>query len=905
MLNTGTILFISFAYLSLLFAIAYYGDKRADQKRSIISNAYIYALSMAVYCTAWTFYGSIGLAAGTGIGFLPIYLGPTLMIMLGWQVLRKIIRISKIHHLTSIADFVASRYGKSMALGIITTIIAVLGVVPYISLQLKAISTSLLILRGYSSFSIPEHFASIPFFQDIAFYITIVLAVFAILFGTRHLDATERHEGLVAAIAFESIVKLAAFIAVGVFVTYFIFDGFGDIAARAASDESLRKLFVMDPQQGNISYIDWTMYLFISMAAVIFLPRQFQVAVVENVNEDHMNKAIWLFPLYLLAINIFVLPIAFGGLLLFKGQSVDPDFFSLVIPMFNYHKALALFVFIGGTSAATGMVIVETIALSTMICNELVMPILLRWPIQSQFPGNDMRRRILLVRRGSIVLLLLLGYTYFRYVGEYYTLVSIGLTSFSAIALFAPAIIAGIFWRDGTRAGAICGLIGGFILWSYTLILPSLFQTALLPQNFVTKGPFGIEWLHPQHLFGLQGFNPISHGVFWSMLVNVVLYVGVSVLTTPSSREHTQATLFVDVFKLSEQADDASYRKITAYIPDLRSLLGGILGHKRTEAVIADYARRHKIDIKGTLKADPGMVNHAEKVLGGVIGSVSAHVMVSSVVKEEPLGIQEVMNILDETKQVIAYSRELERVTTELQVANQQLKQLDTMKDEFIATVTHELRTPLTSIRSLTDILHENPDLAPDQRRRFTGIIIQEAERLTRLINQVLDFQRLEMDKVELQLSAIDLVDVVSDALDSTKLMMSEQKVRLNLDIKDRPLMVNGDRDRLIQVMLNLISNAVKFCEEEQGVIHIAAYKQKNYHARIDIRDNGPGINAEDLQLVFDRFWQARKRTGQRASGSGLGLAIAKQIVERHQGRIWVESQLGKGSTFSLTLPLF
>lgn len=903
MLNTGNILFISFSYLSLLFAIAYFGDKRADQNRSIISNAYIYALSLAVYCTAWTFYGSIGLAARTGVGFLPTYLGPTLTMTLGWFVLYKIIRISKIHHLTSIADFVASRYGKSMALGIITTIIAVLGVVPYISLQLKAISNSLLILKGYPSVRISEHFASIPFFADIAFYITIVLAIFAVLFGTRHLDATERHEGLVAAIAFESIVKLAAFLAVGVFVTYSIFDGFSDIAVKTAEDETLRRLFIMDPLHNNLSYTDWTMYLLISMFAVIFLPRQFQVAVVENVNENHLNKAVWLFPLYLLAINIFVLPIAFGGLLLFKGQAVDPDFFSLVIPLLNEHKALALFVFIGGTSAATGMVIVETVALSTMICNELVMPILLRLPFYNYLPGINIRYLILLIRRGSIALVLLLGYTYFRYVGEFYTLVSIGLTSFSAIAQFAPAIIGGIFWKDGTRIGAICGLVGGFILWTYTLILPSLFQTGIFPQTFVISGPFGVEWLHPQHLFGLREFNPISHGVFWSMLVNLALYIGVSVFTTPTSREHTQANLFVDVFKFSEMADDASYRKITAYIPDLRSLLAGILGKERAEAAIAEYARRHDIDISGKLKADPGMVSHAEKILGGVIGSVSAHVMVSSVVKEEPLGIREVLNILDETKQVIAYSKELESVMSELKMANQRLQQLDSMKDEFIATVTHELRTPLTSIRSLTDILHENPELKLEQRQRFTGIIIQEAERLTRLINQVLDFQRLESDGAEIQLTATDLVDVMRDAIDSTKLMAAESKVHVELNIVRPSLMVKGDRDRLIQVILNLISNAVKFCKEDQGVIHIAAYKE-NDQARIDIKDNGSGIPPEDLHMVFERFWQVRKRSGQRPSGSGLGLAIAKQIIEKHHGKIWVKSQLGQGSTFSITLPL-
>jgi Na+/proline symporter/nitrogen-specific signal transduction histidine kinase len=903
MLNIGTILFVSFAYLGLLFAIAYYGDKRADQQRSIISNPYIYALSLAVYCTAWTFYGSVGMATGSGIGFLPIYIGPTLMATLGWLVLRKIIRISKIHHITSIADWIASRYGKSMALGVLATIIAVLGVVPYISLQLKAISNSLMILRGYPSIASPAHLTASPFFADMAFYITIVLAVFAILFGTRHLDATERHEGLVAAIAFESIVKLAAFIAVGVFVTYTVFDGFGDIAARAADSKTLRQLFVMDPAQGHLSYTDWSTYLFISMMAVVFLPRQFQVAVVENVNEKHLHQAIWFFPLYLLAINVFVLPIAFGGALHFSGQEVDPDFFALALPMAFQKETLALLVFIGGTSAATGMVIVETVAMSTMICNELAIPVLLRLPFKRQAPRGDMSRLILRVRRAAIVLILLLGYTYFRYVGEFYTLVSIGLTSFSAIAQFAPAIIGGLFWKEGTRAGAISGLAAGFIVWSYTLIVPALCHTGILPLALITAGPFGLDWLNPHHLFGLHGFNQISHAVFWSMLINLAMYVGVSLFTVPTAMEHTQASLFVDVFKFSERGDDSAYRRITAMIPDLRSLLAGVLGTERAEMVISGYARQHQIDLKGELKADPGLVSHAEKVLGGVIGSVSAHVMVASVVKEEPLGVQEVMEILDETRQAIAYGKELERVTTELQAANEKLKALDQMKDEFMATVTHELRTPLTSIRSLTGILHDNPDLEAQQRLRFSGIIIQEGERLTRLINNVLDFQRLESDKIEMQLARVDLMEVIRDAVESTKLMVAENKVHLFLHLKETRIVVQGDRDRLIQVMLNLISNGVKFCRPETGTIDIKAYREKG-QARIDVQDNGPGIRPEDQPLVFERFWQARGLTGERPSGSGLGLAIAKQIVERHQGRIWVASQIGAGSTFSLTLPL-
>ncbi len=899
MIKTSIVLTISFGYLCLLFAIAYYGDKRADENRSIISNPYIYALSLAVYCTAWTFYGSVGFAARSGLGFLPIYLGPTLMASLGWLVLRKIIRISKIHRITTISDFIASRYGKSMTMGAIVAIIAVLGVIPYISLQLKAISSSLLILTK----SLPVQHAHIPVFTDTAFYATIILAIFAILFGTRHLDATERHEGMVAAIAFESIVKLSAFLAVGVFVTFFIYDGFGDLAARANENEGLRRLFTMDTEAGALAYADWSIYLFLSMTAVLFLPRQFQVAVVENVNEDHLNKAIWLFPLYLLAINIFVLPVAFGGALHFVGQDMDADFFALTMPMIENQKWLALFVFIGGTSAATGMVIVETIALSTMICNELVMPTLLRLPIRRLTQRKDFSGFILATRRGGIVLVLLLGYAYFRYVGEFYSLVSIGLMSFSAIAQFTPSILGGIFWKSGTRSGALSGLVAGFLVWGYTLMLPSLCQAGILPETFVTQGPWGIELLKPLHLFGLQGFNHISHAVFWSMLLNLSMYIGVSMFSVQSAIEHSQANLFVDVFKFSEQSQESHIWRGTAFVPDLRSLLGAVLGKSRANDVIATYAKRNKINMNQRLKADPGMVSYAEKILAGTIGSASAHVMVSSVVKEEPLAIQDVMKILDETRQAIAYSRDLEKATAELKAANEQLKALDNLKDEFISTVTHELRTPLTSVRSLAGILHDNPDLEVEQRNRFSGIIIQEGERLTRLINQVLDFQKIESGSIAMQIAPVDLKEVIQDALTSTRQLIGENRIQVRLDLSGNVPTIQGDKDRLIQVMLNLISNAVKFCNQENGIIQIELFSYKN-QARINVTDNGEGISRENLDVVFERFWQVRNNTKGRPTGSGLGLAIAKQIIDRHYGKIWVESQLGQGATFSLTLPL-
>src|SRR5437667_7231377 len=647
MLTAPVIVIASFAYVGLLFAIAYYGDSLADAGRSIISNPYIYALSLAVYCTSWTFYGSVGRAATSGIGFLPIYLGPTLMAALWWYVMLKIIRISKQNRITSIADFVASRYGKSQMLGGLVTIIAVVGIIPYIALQLKAISGTFLIVLQYPAFTTPENQGAPLFLGDNTFYIAMLLAAFTILFGTRHLDATERHEGLVAAIAFESLVKLLAFIAVGLFVTFWLYDGFGDIFGRAGQTPQLSALLTLGGESG--SYATWASLTFLSMAAIMFLPRQFQVTVVENVDERHLTKAIWLFPLYLLAINIFVLPITFGGLLHFPDGTVDADTFVLTLPIVERQPWLALFAFIGGLSAATGMVVVETIALSTMVCNDLVMPVLLRLRALRLTERRDLSGLLLGIRRGAIVLILVLGYLYFYLAGEAYALVSIGLISFAAVAQFAPAILGGIFWKGGTRAGALSGLLAGFGVWLYTLLLPALARSGWLPIGLLDDGPFGIELLKPLQLFGLAGLDQISHAMIWSMIANVGAYVAVSLCVSPSADEHRQASLFVDVFRHTGGPGGARFWRGTASVPDLYSVLARFLGTGTADGVFHGYAAARGLRWPtDTLVADAELVHQVEVQLAGAIGAASARIMVGSVVKEEALSIEEVREILDE-----------------------------------------------------------------------------------------------------------------------------------------------------------------------------------------------------------------------------------------------------------------
>ena len=898
MLSPGFVLFLSAAYLGLLFAVARFGDARADAGKSIIS-ANVYALSLAVYCTSWTFYGSVGRATSGGLSFLTIYIGPTLM-LLCVGVIVKMIRISKAQRITSIADFIASRYGKSQLLAGLVTVIAVIGVVPYIALQLKAVAASLQILLDTSG----DEF--LPGMIDSTFIIAALLAVFTILFGTRHLDATERHEGMVAAVAFESVIKLVAFLAVGVFVTYGMFGGFSDLFQRAAAVPELARLLQMDSSRSGT----WTALILLSGLAIIFLPRQFQIIVVENVDEAHLKRAVWLFPLYLVAINIFVLPLALGGLLHFPGQGLNPDTFVLTLPLAHGAEALALLVFIGGLSAATGMVIVETIALSTMVCNDLVMPWLLRTRWFGVAERKDLSGLLLGIRRAAIVVILLLGYIYFRAAGEAYALVGIGLISFAAVAQFAPAMFGGMYWKLGTRAGAVAGLLGGFAVWTYTLLLPSFAKSGWIASGFVEQGLWGIHALRAQALFGLSGLDEISHSLWWSMLANIGLYVLVSLYSRPDAVEAGQAEHFVDIFRHGSRDTDARLWRGTASADELVGLLERFLGPARANQQLATYAAAQGVGDWHALPADVGFVRFAEAQLSGAIGSASARVMLASVAREEDLGLEEVLDILDEATQVRAYSRELESksqaleaATAELREANERLRELDRMKDDFISTVTHELRTPLTSIRALSEMLHDDPKMDLVDRKRFLGIIVSETERLTRLINQILDLAKLESGRAEWTTSAVDLGEVARETMESLGQLFRDKGVTLEGEIPAQGPVVLADRDRLTQVMINLLSNAVKFVPGDTGLVQVRVIIHDS-EVRVEVADNGPGLTMEECSVIFEKFRQGGNTMTDKPQGTGLGLPISRQIVESFGGNLWVESRPGAGAKFIFTVPL-
>ncbi len=892
---------VSFAYLALLFAVAYWGDRRAAQGRSVIGSPWVYALSMAVYCTAWTYFGSVGRAASSGVWFLPIYLGPMLAMILAWVVVRKMIRIAKTYRITSIADFVSSRYGKSPALAGLVTLITVVGIVPYIALQLKGISV------GYAVMTTSPQMTVVPegaWWQDSTLYLALALAGFTMIFGARQLDSTERHEGMVAAIAFESVVKLVAFVAVGVFVSYGLFSGPGDIFARAQAVPELAQLLTLG-QGKPFDYPQWFSLTLLAMLSVILLPRQFQVMVVENIDERHLRRAAWVFPLYLFLINLFVLPIALGGHLTLG--NLNPETFVLTLPLANGQSYLALLAFVGGLSAATGMVIVEAIAVSTMVCNDLVMPVLLRTQKWVHAQSVDLTRLLLHVRRVTILVIMLLGYLYFQLAGEAYALVSIGLISFAAVAQFAPALLGGMYWKGGTRQGAMAGLLLGFFAWAYTLMFPSLAKSGWLDGAFLSEGLWGQPWLKPEQFLGLDGLDALTHSLFWSLVLNVGAYVVVSLWRTPSAQETSQALLFVDVFDRTNTARPVFWRG-QAHVSELLPLATRILGTQRAEQAFDWYARQLGLAGWHQLQADPRLVQFVETLLAGAIGSASARVMVASVVKEESLGLDDVMRILDEATQLRIHSQELEqksaslqRATEELRSANEQLKSLDRLKDDFMSSVTHELRTPLTSIRALSEMMRDDPGMEASKRQRFLEIIVSEAERLSRLVNQVLDMAKIESGHAEWQTTDIDLAALVRASAQTTAELFRERGAQLLLDLAPAAVVVRADADRLTQVMLNLLSNAAKFVP--QGGQVKVGLRIKQHRAVVQVHDNGPGVDPEQHAVVFEKFRQGGDALS-RPQGTGLGLPISRQIIEYFGGHMWLESAPGQGASFGFDLPL-
>jgi len=896
MLSQQLVLLTALAYVAVLFAVAFFGDRQAGKGRSgFLQSPLVYTLSLSIYCTSWTFYGAVGSAARNGLEFATIYLGPTLVFVGWWFFLRKLVRVGRAHKVTSIADLISSRYGKSTMLAVVVTVIAVIGTTPYIALQLKALTVSLQVVSDASAHLNPVELSRPDF--TAAFWIAAGMAVFTIIFGTRNIDANERHHGVVAAIAVEAIVKLAALLAVGFFVIFWVGDGVGAVFSTP-HPELLNADEIFGPR--------WVTLTFLAATAIICLPRQFQVMVVENTNEDHLRTASWLFPLYLFLMSMFILPIALVGLATLPA-SADPDMFVLTLPLFADQEMLALLAFLGGFSSATSMVIVACIALSTMISNHIVMPVALRLPGSAFSASGDVKRLLLVSRRVSIGVILLLGFLYFRVSGPSDALASIGLIAFAGVAQILPSLLGGLYWRHATAKGAVAGLIAGSALWSYTLFLPSFEGAFLLSAEVLERGAFGIALLRPEALFGLNDVDPLVHALFWSLSANAGLFILVSLVTQPNPLEQVQGRLFIDVFD-SERLDTKNYIQRSATGRDLFVLAQRILGADAAHQLFAKMAGQ-----EGAPRHDPvvddAFINQLERQLAGSVGAASARAMISQVTTGERISLDALMRIADETQQVIEYSHELkqkseelESIAKQLRSANERLTQLDLEKDDFLSQVSHEVRTPLTSIRSFSEILLDQDDLEPDQSHRFVRIIHDESERMTRLLDEILDLSLLERGEAPWALAPVDAEASLGRALEISQGLASQSGVALMSKGRAETAMVEADPDRLSQVFVNLLSNAIKYNVNSTPEVQISSEIFEGRYQAI-IEDNGPGIKATDRERIFRKFSRGWTQPQADRASAGLGLAISWQIMNRLNGSLELLPDTGQGSRFLVSLP--
>ena len=894
-MNNYTLVFIIIMYLAVLFYIAFLAEKKRQSKW--VNNPYVYTLSLAVYCSAWTYYGSIGIAANSGINFLPIYLGPVIAAPLWIIVLRKIIRISKQQKISSIADFISLRYGNNRFLGALVTIICLFGTLPYISLQLKAVSETFEIMSDDTSY------ISTTVIDDSTFYVALLLAIFATFFGTQNTDASEKHKGIIASVAFESVLKLVFFLIIGVYITFYLFDGTTDIYNKISITENFKELTTLG---GVESGFNWFFMIALSFMAVFLLPRQFQVSVLENNREKHLKKAIWLFPLYLLLFNLFVIFIAWAGKLTF-GSTQNAEYYTLLLPLESGNSFLATLVFLGGFSAVISMVIVSTLALSTMVSNNLIIP----YGFLDKFIKNQPERNskyIKNIRRISIFTIIISAYFFYVSFSKELSLYAIGLISFVIIAQLAPAFFIGLFWNRGSSKAAIIGMIVGFCISVYTLVLPFTLQAYTGTDDFTQYGLLGISALKPYALFGIDFLSPPAHAFFWSMTFNVMSYLLFSLTSKGNYRERNYAEMFVDSRNFSTLQDSALVWKGEAYVADIKSVLVRFLGDKRASRALKIFFTKYNLP-QDTQLADARLINFSEKLLTGSIGSASAKILIASVVKEEQISLVEVLKILEESKEnivsnkvLVEKSNELTQLSSKLKDVNEELISKDKQKDEFLDTVAHELKTPITGIRAATELLmDEDDDMPKEIKAQFLKNILQDSDRLGRLIHNILDFEKLETGRLNLDLQYQDLQKTIQKAISSINQIAAKKQIEI-INNNVHSFKTNYDEDRILQVLTNLLSNAIKFCEPKTGKI-VVDYKLGNEKVEISVTDNGKGIPDEDFDFIFDKFYQSKHQNTIKPQGSGLGLAITKQIVEKHNGKIWAKKGVKNGATLVFTIP--
>ncbi|MBU3028945.1 ATP-binding protein [Paracoccus marinaquae] len=863
------------AYVALMFAVAFAADRAAERGRvRWLDHPLVYTLSLSVYCSAWTFYGAVGYATRSGLEFATIYLGPTIVCTGAWWGLRRLVRVARMHHVTSIADLISARFGKSNPLAALITLIAVIAATPYIALQLKSVRLSFEVFATET----PQGAAPGGAFGGIGLWVAAGLALFTILFGTRNLAADERHHGVVTAIALEAVVKLLAFLALGVFVVWGLAEGPADMLdriARAGRDPELAEGWLLRPDR-------WTALILVSAAALVTLPRMFQVMVVEAADEERLHVAGWAFPAYLFAMSLFVLPITVMGRELLPADA-NPDLFVLTLPAAAGQNLLAFLVFLGGFSAATSMVVVCAIALATMISNHWIVP---GWLALRRRPAGeeteDLRGLVLNARRLAIIAVVGAGWVYHEASGGGAALASMGLVAFTGMAQVLPTMLGGLLWRGANRRGAYAGFGTGFALWLALIFLPSIGIGALPPL--------------PERV------DPLAFSIFLSLSLNTLVFIGVSIFGFPDPVERLQGLSFVSAVepirhsRMTRGEDRAEpllamARRVWGADPALRFFQ-------------AEAAQQGKSGYLPDLT--PNFLTRLERRLAGSIGAATAHAMIDRVAGGVALTVSDLLQVADEAQRAKEEAQRLESATTELartatqlREANDKLTALSVQKDAFLGQISHELRTPMTSVRAFSEILM-TPDLSDEERARFAKIIHDEAGRLTRLLDDLLDLSVLESGRAQLTVTAANLHDLIGRALSAASATRPERSFTVERDMPSEHLPVITDADRLLQVLINVISNSRKYCDSDRPVLRIRARRSEQGGAQIDIIDNGSGIDASRQSLIFEKF--ARLNDPARAGGAGLGLAICREIMAVLGGDITYLPGQG-GAAFRIELP--
>lgn len=994
---------VSLMYLGLLFLIAWYGDKQHNWLAKW--RPWIYSLSIAVYCTSWTFYGTVGQASNNPWAFLPIYIAPILVFTLGWRILARLIITAKREHITSIADFIAARYGKSQGLAVVVTLIAVAGILPYIALQLRGITMGLEIISP----ELPRSFEGSSL--DVSWFVVGALAIFTMLFGTRHIDNTEHHRGMMMAIAFESIIKLVAFLAVGLFILFL---------ALNRNDVELAQIARQTYQSPNVPTL--VIHTVLTMLAIVCLPRQFHTMVVENERAQDLHTARWLFPVYLILMGIFVLPIAWVGQSLLTDAS--PDTYVISLPMAVGAQDIALLAFLGGTSAASGMVIVSTIALAIMVSNDLVMPLLLRRMRLSQRNHRHFSGLLLIIRRGLILLLLLGAWGFYQALGNIHSLSAIGFLSFAAITQFAPALIGGMYWRQGNRKGVYVGLAVGFTLWLITLMSQTDMLAGSAQDNFLLWMITPPEWL--------QNLNVKNSdwGIVLSVALNTFCYVVVSLLTRASLSERLQSASFVGT-PLPESENMSLYQSRVT-VGELEMLASRFVGRQRVRSAFRQYWQQQRETLLPNQQAPSTLIRHTERVLAGVFGASSAKLVLTSALQGRNMQLEEVATIVDEASELYDFSRgllqgaiehigqgiavvdkqlrlvawnqrylelftfpagliqvgrpiadvirhnaecglcgpgdpeehvrrrvyhleqgtrhtssrvrpdgrvievqgnpmpgggfvmsftditvfrdaeqalkdanetleervqertqELEQLNKKLVSATQRSEHESQSKSRFLAAVSHDLMQPLNAARLFASSLSE---VAKEPETKQLSHHIESALGAAEdLIGDLLDISRLESGKLDINVHGFAINDVLSNLNAEFSALAKQQGIEFTMIPSQ--LLVQSDPKLLRRVVQNFLTNAFRYSPKGKVVLGV---RRVGSQARIDVWDNGMGIDEDKQQEIFEEFNRGTQvRSDQ---GLGLGLAISKGIAHVLGHQITMRSWPGKGSVFSITL---